>query len=97
LGRGERTERVRHEGNIEIKKEVAWSRQRKTEITEKEKTTGERSDRGRKMGQRERAGKVRIGRDFVSVVLRAEHCLWFSLVTHWVSLVTTQRSRFLQS
>jgi hypothetical protein len=51
LERGERTERVRREGSREIKKKVAWSRQRKSEKkTEKEKRTGERSDRGRKNG-----------------------------------------------
>jgi hypothetical protein len=50
-----------------------------------------------KMRQRERAGKFGIGRDFGSVVLRAEYCLWPSSVTHWVTLVTAQRSRFLQN
>jgi hypothetical protein len=97
IGERRENERVRHEGSREIKKEVAWSRQRKSERTEKEKTTGERSDMGRKMRQREKVRKVGIGCDFGNVVLRAERCLWLSSVTHWVTLVTAQRSRFLQS
>jgi hypothetical protein len=56
------------------------------EVTGEEKNETER-------GQK----KVGIRCDFGSVVLRAERYLWLSLVTHWVTLVTAQMSRFLQS
>jgi hypothetical protein len=52
LERGERTERVRREGSREIKKKVAWSRQRKSEKKKQKK----RRERVREVTGEEKMG-----------------------------------------